>query len=807
MKNLKWKWLFIFVILTLAIWQLHYSYLFFSKDKGEFGSLPQTEQKTIKSRALHLGLDLQGGMNLVMEVDKSKLKEEELSGAINRALEILRNRIDQLGVSEPQIVKQGNERIMIQLPGVIDPGRAREIIGKTALLEFKLVREPDEMQEIFARINNSLKETIGDTFDIFGYFPPAARAYGIISPYKDQIDSLLQLPQLKDQIPFGDTIQWGKEVVLEGYKYYPLYVLKKTPLLTGSSILDATLGVGTENDPMGYRVDLSMTKDVWRKWAQITGANIGRQIAIVLDGIVQSAPVVRDRISNGRSVITMGNATQEEAKTLAIILKAGALPAPLKIIEERSIGPSLGNDSIRAGTRSFIVGAALVFIFVIVYYLKSGFVAILALILNIVFLLAILSGLRATLTLPGLAGIVLTIGMAVDANVLIFERIREELRSGKTIRTAIIGGYQKAFSTIFDANATTLVSAIILFYFGTGPVKGFAVTLSIGLVVSFFTAIFITRNFFEFWIQRGLKNLPMLNIFKDTHYDFLKVKKFAFVFSGVIILSGITSLVIHRGPRYGVDFTGGSIIELQLEGEPVYSEEMRADLSKAGFEGVTIQKYKEGNLFLIKIKESDEQSLEKLKSTLKDDFSDRKITYTRQELVGPAVSKGLQTRALWVVLLGMIGILIYVAIRFNFHFGVASIIALFHDIMVTVGVLSITNTEFDIPVIAGLLTILGYSINDSIIVSDRIRENIKLMRGKPFVEIVNSSINQTLSRTIITALTTLFVVTALYFLGGRILHGFSLTLLVGFIIGTYSSIFIVAPIVVEWQKQSPSKRR
>ncbi len=807
MRNLKWKWFFIFVVLALAIWQLHYSYLFFSQSKEKFGSLPPTEQKTIKARALHLGLDLQGGMSLVMEVDKSKLKEEELEGAINRALEILRNRIDELGVSEPQIVKQGNERIMIQLPGVVDPERAREIIGKTALLEFKLVREPDEMREIFTRINESLKIVKGDTFDIFGYFPPTARAYGILSPYKDHIDSLLQLPQLKDQVPFGDTIQWGKEVILEGYKYYPLYVLKKTPLLTGSSILNASLGVGTEHDPMGYRVDLSMTKETWRKWAQITGANVGRQIAIILDGIVQSAPVVRERIPNGRSVITMGNATQEEAKTLAIILKAGALPAPLKVIEERSIGPSLGNDSIREGTRSLIVGTILVFLFVIIYYFKGGFVAIFALILNLIFLLAVLSGLRATLTLPGLAGIVLTIGMAVDANVLIFERIREELRSGKTIRTAIVGGYQKAFSTIFDANLTTFIAAIILFYFGTGPVKGFAVTLSIGLAASFFTAIFITRNLFEFWIARGLKNLPMLNVFKNPNYDFLGMRKFAFILSGVLILSGIISLAVHRGPRYGVDFTGGSVIEVQFEGEPVFSEGIRTTLSKAGFEGATIQKYGEKNLFLIKIKESEEKSIEELKGALTENFSDRKIAYQRQELVGPSVSRGLQTRAVWVVLLGMIGILIYVAIRFSFHFGAASVIALFHDILITVGILSITNTEFNIPIIAGLLTILGYSINDSIIVSDRIRENTKLMRGKPFAEIVNSSINQTLSRTIITALTTLFVVTSLYFLGGRILHGFSLTLLVGFVIGTYSSVFIVAPIVVEWQKKSPSKKR
>ncbi|MEJ2306483.1 MAG: protein translocase subunit SecD, partial [candidate division WOR-3 bacterium] len=327
----------------------------------------------------------------------------------------------------------------------------------------------------------------------------------------------------------------GKEVILEGYKYYPLYVLKNKPLLTGSSVLDATLGVGTQNDPMGYRIDLTMRKEDWRKWAQITGANVERQIAIVLDGIVQSAPVVRERIPNGRSQITMGDATMEEAKTLAIILKAGALPAPLKVVEERSIGPSLGNDSVKAGVRSLVIGAILVFLFIIVYYLKGGLVAIVALILNLIFLLAVLSGLRATLTLPGLAGIVLTVGAAIDANVLIFERIREELMSGKTIRTAIVGGYQKVFSTILDANSTTFIAAIILFYFGTGPIKGFAVTLSIGLAASFFTAIFITRNIFEFWVLKGLKGLPMLSFFKNQNFDFLKARKVAFIISGVLI--------------------------------------------------------------------------------------------------------------------------------------------------------------------------------------------------------------------------------------------------------------------------------
>jgi len=807
MKNLKWKWLFIFVVITIAIWQLHYSYLFFSKDKEEFSRIPQSKQKVIKSRALHLGLDLQGGMHLVMEIDKSQLKEEELKGAINRALEIIRNRVDQLGVTEPEILKQGSDRIMVQLPGVIDRERAREIIGKTALLEFKLVRDPAEMQGILSRINEILKTIEGDTFDLFSYFPPSARAFGIISPYKSYIDSLLRLPGIQDQIPFGDTIQWGKEVILEGYKYYPVYVLKNKPLLTGSSILEATLGVGTRQDMMGYRVDLTMRKEYWRKWAQITAANVERQIAIVLDGIVQSAPVVRERIPNGKSQITMGDATMEEAKTLAIILKAGALPAPLKIVEERSIGPSLGNDSVRSGTRSLIVGAILVFLFMIVYYLKGGLVAILALILNLVFLLAVLSGLRATLTLPGLAGIVLTVGAAIDANVLIFERIREELQSGKTIRTAIVGGYQKVFSTILDANTTTFIAAIILFYFGTGAIKGFAVTLSIGLAASFFTAIFITRNLFEFWILKGLKSLPMLSFFKEPNYDFLKMKKFTFIISGVLILSGIISIFIHGGLKYGVDFTGGYILEVQFQGEPVSSEEMRAALATVGFDKATLQKEREANLFMIKVQENEGNPLEELKATLKENFSDRKIDFPRQELVGPAISRGLQTRAAWVVLLGMIGILIYVSIRFTFRFGVAAVIALIHDLLVTGGILSITNTEFSIPIIAGLLTILGYSINDSIVISDRIRENTKLMRGKPFGEIINSSINQTLARTIITSITTLFVLISLFFFGGRILHGFSLTLLVGVVIGTYSSIFIVAPIVAEWEKKYPSRKR
>ncbi len=807
MKNLKWKWLFIFIVIAIALWQLHYSWIYFSLDREKRESIPTNKLELIESRALHLGLDLQGGMHLVLEVDKSDLNEEEVKGATDRALEVIRNRIDQFGVSEPDIRKQGLDRIMIQLPGIVDRDRAREIIGKTALLEFKSVAESNMLQNSLNTINEALKEIKGDTFNLFSYFVPYTRVYGILSPYQELIDSLLNLPQVKKQIPFGYTFQWGKEIIQEGYRYYPLYLLKETPLLTGSAILDAVPGVGTEDNPMGVRVDLTMTREARSKWAQITGGHVGRRLAIVLDNVVFSAPVVRERIPNGRSVITMGSAPMEDAKTLSIVLKAGALPAPLKIIEERSIGPSLGIDSIRSGTRALIFGGIFVFLFMVVYYRKSGLIAIFALILNLIFLLAILSGLRATLTLPGLAGIVLTVGAAIDANVLIFERIREEIAQGKTIRTAIVSGYERVFTTILDANATTFIAAIILFYFGTGPIKGFAITLSIGLAASFFTAIFITRNIFEYWILKGLKAVPMFRFFKKPDFKFIEARKVAFIFSGVVILAGMISLAVHRGPNYGVDFTGGSLFEVEFKEGTTSSEEMRVALTNIGFEKSTIQKYRGTEIFLVKVKETEGISLENIKEQLREQFKGREIDFPREELVGPAVSKGLQSRAFWVLLVGVIGILVYVSIRFTYRFGIAAIVALIHDLIITIGVLSLFNIEFDIPIIAGLLTILGYSINDSIVISDRIRENLRLMRGKPYDEIINTSINETLSRTIITSLTTLFVLISLYILGGRILHGFSFTLLIGVIIGTYSSIFIVAPIVAAWEKRSPSRRR
>ncbi len=806
MRTLRWKWIVVIITILAAVFQLSYTWRFYSLTPAAVKTMTPAKLKTLQSRSLHLGLDLKGGMHMVMEVDKTHLKPEEVKGATDRALEVIRNRVDQFGVSEPIIQKQGKDRIVVQLPGVVDRKRAREIIGKTALLEFKLIADDKTFQNVLKNIEDALKKVKGDTFSLFSYFMPIQGENGVTDDMVPELKKLLESDSAKKYIPPGYEFLWGKKQIKEGYAYFPIYLVKSEALLTGKSILDAVPGVGTTDNPFGVKVDLTMTRKARGKWAMITGANVGRRIAIVLDNVIQSAPVVRERIPSGQSEITLGNATMDDAKDLAIILKAGALPAPLKIIEERSVGPSLGRDSINAGAKSIIIGAVLVFLFMAVYYTKAGIVADGALLLNLLFVLAILAGFKATLTLPGLAGLVLTVGMAVDANVLIYERLREELSGGKTIRTSIANAYNRVFITIFDANLTTFVAALILYWFGTGPIKGFAVTLSIGLIASFYTAIFVTRVVFESWGLKGLKNIKMFQFFKNPHFNFVGSRRNAFMLSGAVIFIGIVSLIAHKGVRYGIDFTGGYLIEMKFE-KPISAESLRKWFGEENYPGTQIQKYVHTNTFLVKLKTTNAGTGDKIKELFNKSHPEIPVKITREELIGPSVSKGLQLRAMWVVLLGMIAILLYVSIRFSFRFGVGAVVALFHDVLVTVGILSLMNKEFTIPIIAAILTIIGYSINDSIVVSDRIRENIKLLRKVKFGELVNRSINDTLGRTIITSLTTLFVVLVLFFVGGRIIHDFSLALIIGIITGTYSSIFVVAPIVVAWEKRSPSRRK
>ncbi len=690
---------------------------------------------------INLGLDLKGGMHLILRVAVEKIPQESRKDAVDRALEVLRNRIDQFGVKEPVLQKQGGNRILIQLPGITNRERALNLIGQTALLEFKLVAKDPQL----------LKRALS------GDVPPG-----------------YELKYLNNE---------------------PL-LLKKEAVLTGEYLVNAE--VRFDQSRFGQPiVALKFNSKGARKFARITGENVGKRLAILLDGKVKSAPVIKERIPSGQAVIT-GRFSLQEARDLAIVLKAGALPAPLVIEEERTVGPLLGKDSIERGIRAIIIGSCAVAVFMILYYLLAGVVAIFALILNILIILGALGYFGATLTLPGIAGIVLTIGMAVDANVLIYERIREELRLGKTLSASIQAGYQKAFLTIFDANLTTLIAALILFQFGTGPIRGFATTLSIGIIASMFTALFVTRIIYDILVNRGLSKLPMLSFFPQTpNIPFIKFRKLAYIFSVTIIAIGMFTFVKRGEKNFGIDFTGGVLQEFEFK-TTVNTQQIREALKKIGLGDSLIQNIKGTPRYIIRTYKVEPG---KVLKAMKDKFGKDNVMLLRSESVGAMVGKDLRKKAFNAITFALIAMCVYIAIRFKFKFAIAAIIALIHDVLVSIGAMSVTHREFSLPVIAALLTIVGYSINDTIVVFDRIRENLRLQKKMKFAELVNISINQTLSRTLLTSLTTLLTVLSLFIFGGEVINPFAFVLLVGIIIGTYSSIFVASPIVVDWTKK------
>jgi protein-export membrane protein SecD len=497
MKNLNIRILAVLIILIVGLISIYPSFRLYTTP-----NLSKEEENSLARRAIHLGLDLKGGMYLVLEVDTTGVKEKS-SDLRDRALEIIKNRIDQFGVFEPVIEKQSYNRIIVQLPGV-DRDRAVNIIGQVAHLEFKLVAEPTVTQELFKKIDNTLEggDTLSVTEPFSSYLMTVEGDVGIDIRDEDSVRAAIEKAQAA--IPADLQIALGPKELFQGREVKKIYVLKKEAELTGEAIRNA------EHKPnpsqslqnMGYwSVEIEMKRDAARKFASITGRNINKRLAIVLDNIVQSAPNIAERIPQGRAVIT-GQFKAEEARDLAIVLRAGALPAPLKIVEERSVGPSLGRDSITQGIRASIIGAIFVVLFMLVYYSLSGLVADFALFLNIVLLIGALAAFRGTMTMPGIAGIALTVGMAVDANILIFERIREELLLGKTVRTAITQGFQRAWLAIFDSNMTTIITAVVLYLFGTGPIKGFALTLMIGLILNLITAVFVTRAVFDYFSHK-----------------------------------------------------------------------------------------------------------------------------------------------------------------------------------------------------------------------------------------------------------------------------------------------------------------
>lgn len=505
----QWKLGIVILALLVAAYYLYPTYQFYQLDAGERVTAAKgTATAKLRDRSIPLGLDLQGGLHIVLEVDREKLPADQVEGAVDRAIAILRNRIDEFGVAEPLIQKQGLDRIVVQLPGVADPARAKALIGQTALLEFKLVRVPEETQQIFTAADAYLLAHgytgLDSTFrsrPLTELLRPGYAGSGFI-PDADLARARELVTAANEGIPRESILAWGDEAQGEGGPGRLLYVLKRAPELTGGSVANAIAQIGLDpTNPSAWGVSLQLNAQAGSQFAQLTQANVGRQLAIVLDGEAQSAPRINERIPRGTAQIT-GSFTPEEAKDLAVVLQAGSLPAPVRIIEERTVGPSLGRDSIRDGAKACLVGTAAVIIFMVIYYQASGALAIAGLILNVYFLLAILAGLQATLTLPGIAGIALGIGMAVDNNVLILERIREELRLGKSVRAAIGAGYDRAFRTILDSHVTTLISSAFLFQFGTGPIRGFAVTLSVGLIVNVVTAVFFTRLVYDLITSR-----------------------------------------------------------------------------------------------------------------------------------------------------------------------------------------------------------------------------------------------------------------------------------------------------------------
>lgn len=723
-KSLSWRFPLIAVILAVS---LFYAIPPFDPD----GAGP-------KQGKIKLGLDLQGGMHLVLRVDTSKLDEKAKEDATDRAIEVLRNRIDQFGVSEPSIQREGTERIVVQLPGVKDRERALALLGKTALMEFKLVSDDP----------NKLRDAIA------GKVPEGFKLY---------------------------KNEDGGQILIED-----------KALLTGKYITNAGVSFESQfNEPV---VTLEFNAEGGKMFSDITGASIGRRLAIILDDKVQSAPNINEQIPSGRAQIT-GRFNYETANDLAIALRAGALPAPIIVEEERNVGPSLGRDSVEEGIRASVIGFGAVVIFMAVYYMFGGLVANIALLMNVIITLAALSYFHATLTLPGIAGAVLTVGMAVDANVLIFERIREEQALGKPMAAALIAGYHKAFSTILDAHVTTLITAGILYYLGSGPIKGFALTLSIGIIASMFTSIFVTRAVFELCIQKGgLKKLSMLHILNSLpHINYLKTRKFCYAISVVFILVG-GFFFFQRGDKmFGVEFTGGVMQEYRFE-KPISVDKVRSALEEIGYGTATIQSLEEGKDIIIRSGQGSEKAIQE---RIKKDFPDNPFEIMRLESVGPVVGKELKVKAFWAIGLSLIGIWIYVVWRFDFRFAFGAILSLFHDALLTIGFVAISGREFSVPVLAAILTILGYSINDTIVIFDRIRERRRLGIRESFEETINTSINQTLSRTILTTLTVFMVVLALYFFGGKVINDFAFTMLVGVISGTYSTVYIAAPVLVD----------
>lgn len=715
----------------------------------------------VVARPVRLGLDLRGGTQIVLEA----LPAEDTAvtaDTLARTLEVLRRRVDQLGVAEPSLQSSGEDRIIVELPGVTDPEEALEVIGRTAQLTFHPV--------------------LGS--------PPEGE--------RPRRDDALVLPD-----EGGARLRLGE------------------PALTGDAVDDAEAVL----DPQlaaAWQVSVSFRGEGGDAWARLTGeaaceplGSPQRRIAIVLDDEIISSPEVAADvqcdvgITGGETVIT-GDFSEEEAKELALLIRAGALPVPIEVVEQRTIGPTLGEAAIAASVRAALIGGALTIVYVAFYYRLLGVLAALALAVYGLLSYAALLALGATLTLPGIAGFVLAIGMAVDANVLVFERAKEEYAAGTRLRSALLDGFKKAWSAIADSNATTLIAAAVLFYFAAGAVRGFGVTLTIGVLVSMFTALVVTRLFVEAASRlRGAVRRPGLfgmgvggrvrARLSARPVDLMGRAPWWFALSGVVLLLALVGL-FTRGLRFGLEFTGGRLVEYQTSA-PVDLDALRTELAEAGLPRAIVQSSGERTVAVRtgRLSAAQQDAVEAAVARLGGSAEE-----LRDEFIGPSIGDELRRRALLAVALGLGLQLLYLAVRFRWTYGASAVVALFHDVAILLGIFAWLAKEVDGVFIAALLTVIGYSINDSVVVFDRIREQRRLRARDPLAEVANDACLQTIPRTINTGLGALFILVALFLLGGETLTDFAFALIVGILIGTYSSVFTAAPLAVVLERISPA---
>ncbi len=822
--------------------------------------------------------------------------QDQANAAVKQSYTVLNTRIDQFGVTQPNIqLQQGTNRILIELPGVKDPDRVRKLLQGTAKLEFYKTFDNQEIAGTLGNINQIIadyqksnkdtatvkadtlaatqKDTAGKKggllsqlnkntadstsllkkkeaesnnglFSKNGLIPNIYQGQGGIqagpgpvvgfAAIKDtaKINKLLATPQAKSVMPANLKLLWGVKPLNErstkarfndNVKRMELYAIKLSgadngPVLTGDVITDAAWDVDEKGNPT---VKMYMNPTGATAWKNITAeaAPSHGAIAIVLDDIVYSAPGVQNEISGGVSSIT-GDFTQDDTKDLANVLKAGRLPAPARIVNDAVVGPSLGQEAISAGLLSCVLGFVVVLVFMVVYYNRAGTVAVVAVLINVFFLMGALISFGAVLTLPGIAGIVLTLGIAVDANVLVYERVREEMAEGKSLKQSITDGFKHALSSIMDANVSTFLTALILLIFGSGPIKGFATTLMIGIITSLFCSLLISRLIFEWMLEKGwdvkFSHAWSSHTFKNANFAFVKNRFKFYAFSGLFIIAGLIS-IFTRGFNYGVDFQGGHNYIVEFKNSKVDAEQTREavvkylGVGKAEVKTFGTDKLSITTNYLLEDKSEDADA--KVEAALNKGLSEVSKDYTivGRTKVDPTISNDLKTSASLTVVFAILVISAYILLRFRkWQYSLGAMVATVHDALLVMSFFSLFkdalpfSLDIDQAFIAAILTVIGYSINDTVVVFDRIREYLRLRgaKGEDNKELINTAINSTLSRTIITSLTVLFVLVVLFIFGGDVIRGFSFALLVGVTFGTYSSICVATPVIIDFGKKT-----